>query len=96
MILFITYLLNLFDLFMTHLYVNRYGISVEGSPIGRWLFENNMTWIVKIFGVGFFLIVLSVCVRKRPKYTWVSYIPFAAYVLLTVYHLILIVFIFLY
>lgn len=94
MILFITYLLNLFDLFMSRLYVNRYGISVEGNPIGRWLFTNNIAWVVKIFGVGSLLTVLGICIRKRPKYAWTTYVLFTVYALLAVYHLILIVFIY--
>ena len=91
MILLITYFLNLFDLFMTHLYVNKYGISVEGNPIGRWLISNNIAWIVKILGVGGLLLVLRICIRIKPKYTWVVYIPFVAYALLAIYHLILII-----
>lgn len=35
MILFITYLLNLFDLFMTTLWVRLYGIEAEANPVGR-------------------------------------------------------------
>lgn len=96
MILLITYFLNLFDLFMTHLYVNKYGISVEGNPIGRWLISNNIAWIVKILGVGGLLLVLRICIRKKPKYVWTAYVLLIFYALLAVYHLVLIILIYVY
>lgn len=35
MTLILTYLLNLFDLFMTTLWVRLYGIEAEANPVGR-------------------------------------------------------------
>lgn len=89
MIFLLTYLLNLFDLAMTSLWVKHYGISAEANPIGRWLFESNMAWAVKIFAVGGLLAVMGVCIRKRPKTAWVAYIPLVVYGLIAMYHVII-------
>lgn len=90
MILLITYLLNLFDLAMTTLWVKLYGISAEANPIGRWLFTHNMVWAVKIFVVGGLLAVMGVCIRKYPKYAPMAYIPLVGYGVLAVYHLLIV------
>lgn len=92
MILLITYLLNLFDLTMTTLWVKLYGISAEGNPIGRWLFENNMAWAVKIFAVGGLLALMGVCIHRRPRLAPVAYIPLVVYGLIAVYHAIILVY----
>jgi hypothetical protein len=92
MILLITYLLNLFDLAMTALWVKLYGIEAEANPIGRWLFENNMAWAVKIFAVGGLLALMGVCIRKRPRLAPVAYIPLVVYGLIAVYHAIILVY----
>ena len=87
--LIITYLLNLFDLAMTSLWVHLYGISIEANPIGQWMFNHNVAWMVKIFAVGGLLAVMGVCIRKHPKAAWVAYIPLVAYGLLAIYHLVI-------
>ena len=92
MTLLITYLLNLFDLYMTSLWVKQYGLTAEANPIGRWLFTNNIAWAVKIFAVGGLLAVLHFCIRKYPKYAWTAYIPLVAYALLAVYHVSILIF----
>jgi hypothetical protein len=89
MIYILTHLLNLFDLAMTTLWVKLYGISAEGNPIGRWLFENNMAWAVKIFAVGGLLALMGVCIRRKPKYAPAAYIPLVVYGLIAVYHIII-------
>ena len=92
MILLLTYLLNLFDLAMTTLWVKLYGIEAEANPIGRWLFESDMAWAVKIFAVGGLLAVMGVCIRKRPRLAPVAYIPLVVYGVIAVYHVILFVY----
>ena len=92
-LLLITYLLNLFDLYCTELWVKQYGLTAEANPIGRWLFTNNIAWAVKIFAVGGLLAVLYVCIRKYPKYAWTAYIPLVVYGAIAVYHIILTIFI---
>lgn len=88
MIYFLTYLLNLFDLFMTNLFISRYGVEVEANPIMRWAYEHNMAGAVKIFVMGGILAVLGLLLRKYPKYAWTAYIPLVAYGLLAIYHII--------
>lgn len=85
--LIITYLLNLFDLAMTSLWVDLYGISIEANPIGRWLFTNNMAWAVKIFAVGGLLAVMGICIRKCPKAAWTAFIPLVVYGFVVMYHI---------
>lgn len=85
----LTYLLNLFDLIMTTLWVRLYGIEAEANPAGRWMFEHNVAWAVKVFAVGGFLAVMGICIRKRPKYAPVAYIPLVAYAVIAVYHLVI-------
>lgn len=87
MILLITYLLNLFDLAMTSLWVKHYGISVEANPIGRWLLDTNLAWVFKIFAVGGLLAVLGYLLKRYPKHAWTAYIPLTAYTVLAVYHI---------
>ena len=87
--LIITYLLNLFDLFMTTLWVKLYGITAEANPIGRWMFEHNVAWAVKVFVVGGLLAAIGICIRKRPKYAPVAYIPLVVYGGIAVYHLVI-------
>lgn len=88
--LIITYLLNLFDLFCTMLWVNRFGIEVEANPIGRYLIQNGGVYFVKIVVVAVALYVLYRCTRYAPKLKWICWILLAVYSILAVYHLILI------
>ncbi len=83
------YLLNIVDYLFTSYWVKLYGIEAEANPIGRWLFNNNMAWAVKIFAVGGLLAVMGVCIRKVPKAAWVAYIPLVAYGLLAIYHIVI-------
>ena len=85
----ISYLLNLFDLFMTTLWVRLYGIEAEANPIGRWMLTHNIAWAVKVFAVGGLLAVMGICIRKRPKTAWVAYIPLCVYAVLAGYHLVI-------
>lgn len=85
--LIITYLLNLFDLAMTSLWVHLYGISIEANPIGQWMFNHNVAWMVKIFAVGGLLAVLGYLLKRYPKHAWTAYIPLTAYTVLAVYHI---------
>ena len=91
--LILTYLLNLFDLAMTNLWVSRYGLSIEGNPIGRWLYASNAVYAVKIFAVGGLLAVMGACIRKRPKAAWTAYIPLVVYGLTVLYHIFIFIYI---
>ena len=68
--LIIAYLLNLIDYLFTAYWVHKFGIEIEGSPIGRWMFENNVAWAVKIFIVGGVFALLGYFIKRYPKYAW--------------------------
>jgi len=95
--LIIAYILNLFDLAMTSHWVSKYGIEIEGNPVGRWLYQNHLAVPVKVVGMGALLIALYATVKHRDKglektFQWwdgVSWVVLAAYALLAIYHIIL-------
>lgn len=87
MTLIIAYLLNIIDYLFTAHWVNLYGISIEGNPIGRWLFENNLAGVFKIFIVGGLMAVMGVCIRKCPKAAWTAFIPLVVYGFVVMYHI---------
>lgn len=85
MVYLITYLLNLFDLICTNYWISLYGLSVEGNPIGRWLYQNHLAVPVKVFGVGSLLIFLY----RHNKWKWTGWVLLAFYSILAIYHIIL-------
>lgn len=85
--LMITYLLNLFDLSFTMRMVNRFGIEVEGNPIGRWLIQSGSVYTVKIGAMAVALYALYRCTENIPKWKWICLIPLVIYSLLAIYHL---------
>lgn len=89
MALLIAYLLNIIDYLFTRHWVNLYGLSAEGNPFGRWLFENNLVGVVKFFGVGGLLAVMGVCIHLKPRLKWTAYIPLVVYGLIVIYHLVI-------
>jgi len=89
MIYVLTYLLNLFDLFCTIQWVSRFGIEVEGNPVGRFLLETNLAIPVKTIGIGACLIALYAGVKRYPRWKWTCRLALASYSALTAYHLII-------
>lgn len=89
MICFIAYLLNIIDYLFTAYWVHKFGIEIEANPIGRWMFENNIAWVVKIFIVGGAFAVIGYFIKKVPKYAWVPYIPLVVYALIVIYHIVI-------
>ena len=90
MALLLSYTLNLIDYILTAYWVNLYGTEIEGNPLMRWAFENNVAWAVKIFGVGVAFTALGICIHKQPKYKWTSYLLVTVYSLILTYHLFII------
>lgn len=88
-VLAIAYALNIIDYLFTRHWVNLYGISVEGNPFGRWLFENNLAGAFKIFVVGALFAVLGYLLNQKPKFAWVAFIPLVAYALIVIYHIVI-------
>lgn len=87
--LIIAYALNLFDLICTNYWISLYGLSVEGNPVGRWLYENGLAVQVKVFMVGTLLLVLYDAEKRNPKWKWASWLLLAFYSILAIYHIIL-------
>ena len=85
--LIITYILNIIDYLFTLYWVRTYGIEIEGNPFGRWLFDNNIAWVVKIFAVGGLLALLGYIFKRYPKLAWTAYIPLTAYAVVVIYHI---------
>lgn len=94
MICFIAYLLNIIDYLFTAYWVHKFGIEIEANPIGRWMFENNVAWVYKIFIVGGLFALLGYFIKRAPKAAWVAYIPLVVYGLIVVYHIVIAVKIF--
>ena len=86
--LIVIYVLNIIDLIATMLLVKRFGIQIEGNPIGKWLIETNLVWFVKIFIVGAALLLLFKFKNNKLAIVgwWITLITFS---LLAVYHIII-------
>lgn len=97
--LLIAYALNLFDLAATTYWVNRFGLEIEGNPIGRWLYETGIAYPVKIVGMAVLFWLLHRAVQYRDEghaktFEWwdiASWLVLAVYGLLALYHVILII-----
>lgn len=84
--LIVIYVLNIIDLIATMLLVKRFGIQIEGNPIGKWLIETDLVWFVKIVGVGVALLLLFKFKNSKLAIvgSWITLITFS---LLAVYHI---------
>jgi hypothetical protein len=89
MTLLIAYALNIIDYLFTSHWVNLYGLSAEGNPIGRWMFENGFAGVFKIFIVGGLMAILGICIRKKPRLAWTAFIPLVVYAVIVIYHLVI-------
>ena len=84
--LIVIYVLNIIDLIATMLLVKRFGLEIEGNPIGKWLIETNLVWFVKIIVVGAALLLLFKFKNNKLAIvgSWITLITFS---LLAVYHI---------
>lgn len=89
--LLIAYALNLLDYAITAYWVNLYGTDVEGNPLMRWAFENNIAWAVKILAVGGLFALVGYLVKRYHKCRWAGILLCGVYALLAGYHMILFV-----
>lgn len=87
----ITYLLNIIDYIFTSYWVQKFGIEIEANPIGRWMLENNVAWVFKIFVIGGLFALLGYLLHRFPKYAWVGYIPLVVYGLVVLYHIVILI-----
>ena len=85
--LIITYLLNIIDYLFTLYWVRKYGIEIEGNPIGRWMFSNNIAWLFKIVLNGVLLGAVGWYVHLRPERGWIAWICLCVYGVIVLYHI---------
>ena len=83
--LIVIYMLNIIDLIATILLVKRFGIQIEGNPIGKWLIETNLVWFVKIVIVRAALLGLYKLQVIKIAHT-VSTVSLVVYSILVIYH----------
>ena len=81
-----TYVLNIFDLFATSVFINWFGLEIEANPLAKVLFSNNTIYVVKTIMVAFGLFLLYKLVPKHNKYNWVTWAIFIVYLVLALYH----------
>lgn len=84
--LIIAYILNIIDYLFTSHWVNLYGLSAEGNPLGRWMFENGFAGVFKIFIVGGLFVTLGYFINRYPKYKRTGCIPILVYGSIVLYH----------
>ena len=83
--LIVIYILNIIDLIVTMLLVKRFGVQIEGNPIGKWLIETNLVWFVKIIIVGAALFGLYRLQEIKIAHT-ASTVILVVYSILVIYH----------
>ena len=83
--LIVIYVLNIIDLIATMLLVKRFGLEIEGNPIGTWLIETNLVWFVKIVIVGVALLGLYKLQGIKIAHT-ASTVILVVYSILVIYH----------
>ena len=69
--------------------MRKFGIGAEANPIGRWMFENNVAGVFKIFIVGGLFALLGYLIHRCPKAAKVAYIPLCMYAVIIIYHIII-------
>ena len=84
--LLIAYALNIIDYAITAYWVNLYGTEIEGNPLMRWAFENNIAWAVKIFAVGGLFALVGYLVKRYNKFRWAAWVLLIAYAAIVIYH----------
>lgn len=86
----LTYSLSLFDLACTLYLTARFGTDIEANPIGKWLLsDTTATIIFKVVVVGAMLYLLD-RLKEYKLAQYGLYLVFAVYVVLAVYHIVLI------
>ena len=83
--LIVIYILNIIDLIATMLLVKRFGLEIEGNPVGKWLIETNLVWFVKIIIVGVALFGLYKLQKIKIAHT-ASTVILVVYSILVIYH----------
>lgn len=83
------YVLNIFDLIATTVWISLFGLHVEANPLARWMYETNVVYLVKTAFVGYMLHFLNRLIPKYPKLNWMTWMLLGVYALIAAYHLFL-------
>ncbi|NLB61260.1 MAG: hypothetical protein GX802_02355 [Clostridiales bacterium] len=88
--LLIIYALNIIDVIYTMYFAMRFGIQIEANEYALKLWNDNPALLIifKLFGVGFFLILIYLF-RKYKAAEFASKILLAIYAVLVLYHIVL-------
>lgn len=81
------YLLNLFDLICTTYLVSKYGIEIEGNPIGRFIFTSADTIILFKVLIPAAALVQLWKYREHKLAQVALWLLLIVFILLTLYHL---------
>ena len=87
LILWITYIFNIFDLIVTVILFNFFGTEIELNPVGVVLYDYGLLAFYKIFVIGFAMFVWYKMIQKAPRMEWTKWIPFIVYGVLALYHI---------
>lgn len=85
-LLFYGYLLNLFDLAATMSLILKFGIDIEGNPVGRLLLSAPFIAVAYKIAVVGLLMLLIYWFRKYRVAVVGAYTVFTVYLLLGIYH----------
>ena len=80
------WLLNIFDLVATQLWVSVFGTEVEGNPLARIMFENNTVYFYKLIFIPALLYFLYKVLPNHKNYEWTTWVLFFVYFALAIYH----------
>lgn len=86
LILWLTYIFNIFDLVVTLALFQLFGTGIELNPVGVALYDYGLLVFYKIFVIGFAMFVWYKVIQKAPRMEWTKWILFMVYGILAVYH----------
>ena len=89
-LLVITYLLNLVDYYQTIYFIEKFGLSAEVNPIGRFLLENNLADEFKFFIVPLILLGIGIIVKIDNYQKWAVYVIFCVFTFVVIWNFIMI------
>lgn len=89
--LIIAYILNIIDYIFTARWVRKFGAEIEANPIGRWMFGHNVAWGFKILIAGGLFALLGCFIKRRPKAVIIAYILLTVYALIVIYHIVILI-----
>lgn len=90
-LLIITYILNIIDYLFTAYWIKLYGLEIELNIFAQWLFKLNIAWVFKFFVIGALMFLLGYIYRVHKKGKIAIYILFIFFIILTIYHLIILI-----